>query len=149
MRELDVAMTIARDDKENYLAMRKNTDRNSKDRYLENPWETPGGKLKDDETPPMAAIRELGEEALISGLYVGPEDYKKEEYLIEHIQKTEDGSNEVKINFYPVPIRVRGVEPEITLSEEHDEYSWLSYEEFEEELPEHNFQGLKTVREDF
>lgn len=141
-------MVIAQEETGSFLAMKKNLEYTDKERYKKNPWETAGGKIEEDETAPEAAVRELGEEAKTTGIYIGPDEYPRDEHRIEHRQVDEDGE-ELMINFYPVPIKVPEEEPNLILSKEHSNYNWMSQEQFEEALPEHNVKGFHKVVEEF
>lgn len=146
MKEIEVAMVIAREETGKFLAMKKNLERTDKERYMMNPWETAGGKIEEGETAPEAGIRELEEEAKIDGVFP-MEEYPKEDMRVEHKQETAEGEK-LLIDFYPVPLKVDKEEPNLILSEEHSDYAWMSKEEFEDLLPEHNVEGLHRAVEE-
>jgi 8-oxo-dGTP pyrophosphatase MutT (NUDIX family) len=148
MEEIDVAMVIAQEENGNFLAMKKNLEYTDKERYRKNPWETAGGKIKEKEKVTGAAVREVGEETNITGVYTGPEEYPRNKYRTEHIQIDEEGEK-LKINFYAVAVGVPEEKPNLVLSKEHSDYDWLSKEQFEENLPEHNVEGFNKVLEVF
>lgn len=147
MKKIKVAMVIARDEKGKVLALKKNLEKKTNPRYEKNPWETPGGKIKDGETVIEAAKRELKEETDFSGIYFGNNnDYPSEELKISMIQEDSNGE-EFELDFFPVTLYVKGIKPEAELSDEHSEYSWLTPEDFNNELPKHNVEAFRKVKD--
>jgi ADP-ribose pyrophosphatase len=133
VNSLDVAMCVVRSPDGRFLALRKAEDYVSQDRYAENRWETPGGKIEAAETAVEAAVRELQEETSL-----GAEPMESGAEVVD-----ERPSRSVRITFKPVFLRARSMKVE--LSAEHSGFEWLRAEEFRDRLPEHNVEAVRSV----
>ncbi len=129
-----MATCVVQEPENQLLALRKAEEYASQDRYAENRWETPGGKIEEGETPVEAAVRELREE---TGLEAEP---------VEVGGRVVDESLDrgVRIVFRPVALWVDSTE--VVLSGEHSGFEWLHAEEFRRRLPEHNVEAAESVR---
>jgi 8-oxo-dGTP pyrophosphatase MutT (NUDIX family) len=76
-------------------------------------WELPGGKMEGKETPTECALQELLEET-------GLEPDRVIRTMPPHID-----DNMEKI-YHGIMGRIRGKEPTVTLSNEHDKYKWIT-----------------------
>jgi len=131
---MEVAMCVVQGPENRLLALRKAEEYASQDRYAENRWETPGGKIEEGETPVEAAVRELREE---TGLEAEPVEVGG-----RVVDKSLDRG--VRIVFRPVALWVDSTE--VVLSVEHSGFEWLHAEEFRRRLPEHNVEAAESVR---
>jgi 8-oxo-dGTP diphosphatase len=129
----EVATCVVQEPENQLLALRKAEEYASQDRYAENRWETPGGKIEEGETPVEAAVRELREE---TGL--GAEPVEVGEAVVD--ERLDRG---VRIVFRPVALRADSTE--VVLSGEHSDFKWLHVEEFRRRLPDHNVEAAESV----
>jgi len=126
-------MCVVRGPENRFLALRKAEEYTSQDRYVRNRWETPGGKIKNEEKPVKAAVRELREE---TGLESEPVEVG-EAVVDERLDRG------VRIVFRPVALRADSTE--VVLSGEHSDFKWLHVEEFRRRLPDHNVEAAESV----
>jgi 8-oxo-dGTP diphosphatase len=89
--------------------------RSASDAIRPGTWDLPGGSVEDNEDPTDAAIRETEEE---SGLNV-------EDPQIFRVKTTSVNKYVIRLLYY-----VSADKQEITLSSEHDQYKWVTKEEF-------------------
>ncbi len=137
MREVDVAMAIARHhDTGRFLVLKKGRwYRDNRDRYADNPWEVPGGKMQDDEQVAPAAQRELREETGLDGESVATADT----YTVTH---RDEHGEEMRLTFHPVLLEVTADEDAVTLNDtykgepEHETYAWIPAHELRDRLTE-------------
>jgi mutator protein MutT len=78
-------------------------------------WDIPGGRLEPGEDVMAAAVRETEEEIGVTA---------KNPELVFAMSKTRYGGTGTWIFFLE---RVQGKNPEITLSNEHDDYKWVPF----------------------
>ena len=78
-------------------------------------WEFPGGKMEGKETPEETALQELLEETGIE-----PDCVIRK--MPPHID------DDMKKAYHGIMARIRGKEPTVVLSDEHDKYQWLTPE---------------------
>lgn len=132
-KELDVTICIVSNPEGEILSLKKSPNYRDHPRYQENPFETPGGKIEENESPEECAKRELNEETKIKASPAGfnPED------------KFENFQEGKVIDFYPVPFNVGNAN--VRISEEHEDYQWFKPAKFKEKLPDHNVRALKKV----
>jgi len=102
---------IIQDEKGKYLLL-KRADK-EKIKHFGN-WECPGGKLEEGESFEDAAIREAKEEVNL--------DIE----IIKTVKKLDKNGETIAIVFLGKPSTT-----EITISEEHSDYGWFSYEELQ------------------
>ena len=76
-------------------------------------WEFPGGKLEGKETPAECALQELLEET-------GLEPDRIIRTMPPHID------DDMKKIYHGIMARIRGKEPTVVLSDEHDKYMWIT-----------------------
>ena len=88
--------------------------------FLPGYWELPGGRIEPGETPRVAAQRELNEET-------GLTDIVSKESLHTFAYETIGGSAR-QVDFL---VRSAEEHPEVTVSDEHDEFIWVTSDEFE------------------
>ncbi len=79
-------------------------------------WEFPGGKMEGKETPEETALQELLEE---TGLEPDRIIRKMPPHIDENMQKI----------YHGIMGRIRGKQPKVKLSDEHDKYKWMTVEE--------------------
>jgi len=96
--------------------------RSGRDQILPGLWELPSGKKEDLEDWREALIREVAEESGIDAEPVAPIDVYG--YVVEKDGETRDMT---QINFL---MRVIG-EPEVRLSDEHDDFAWVTEPELD------------------
>ena len=78
-------------------------------------WELPGGKLEGKETPAECALQELLEET-------GLEPDRIIRTMPSHVD------DEMQKIYHGIMARIRGKEPKVILSDEHDKYKWITPE---------------------
>ena len=76
-------------------------------------WELPGGKMEGKETPKETALQELLEET-------GLEPDCVIRTMPPHID------DEMEKIYHGIMARIRGKEPKVVLSDEHDKYMWIT-----------------------
>jgi len=76
-------------------------------------WELPGGKMEGKETPTECALQELLEET-------GLEPDRIIRTMPSHVD------DKMKKIYHGIMARIRGKEPVVKLSEEHDKYRWIT-----------------------
>ncbi len=94
--------------------------RNSKEEFFPNKWELPSGKVEFGEEPDKALVREVLEETGLQTIHFVP--FKCTHYIIE---KPEKKRHTVQILYLATVAQPS----KITLSEEHDDYKWITSEE--------------------
>lgn len=141
--EIEVAMDVVELETPEglkYLALEKSDEyQQNRKRYEENPLEVPGGKLEEGESAVEAAKRELREETGIEAV---------EE--VSEAQSYTDRQEEVEISFNPVLLSVDVDQDSVSLHpEEHQDYLWLSRQEFleHEDLTENDKEALRRVED--
>lgn len=105
--------------------------------YLSKHWDLPKGHLEENETPPEAAIRETKEETGLDIQLDEGFEHSLSYYFNDRngrlIQKT--------VVFYTAQTKNTNV----TLSREHIDYIWLSYEDALKQLTYQNAKQLLTL----
>jgi 8-oxo-dGTP pyrophosphatase MutT (NUDIX family) len=108
-----VAKAVIIDEDGKYLLMK----RSNHPRFLNDP-DLPGGTIEEGESPLIAMIREVIEEA---GIMLDPNDvtklYQGDDYSYHHTE----------YSLYEARLAAR---PDVTISWEHDSYAWVTREEF-------------------
>jgi len=94
--------------------------RSSKEEFFPNKWELPSGKVEFGEEPDKALAREVFEETGLQTITFVP--FKCTHYLIE---KPEKNRHTVQILYLASVAKPS----KITLSNEHDDYKWITPEE--------------------
>ncbi len=79
-------------------------------------WEFPGGKMEGKETPEETALQELLEE---TGIEPDCVIRKMPPHIDDDMEKA----------YHGIMARIRGKEPTVVLSDEHDKYQWLTPED--------------------
>jgi 8-oxo-dGTP diphosphatase len=93
-------------------------------------WDLPGGKLEEDEDPLTAVIREAQEEA---GVDIAPT-------IPLHVHREADTGRILII------YKAYTSQDEVILSDEHDEYRWVTREEFDQlEIPEKFRRAVRRI----
>jgi 8-oxo-dGTP pyrophosphatase MutT (NUDIX family) len=118
-----------------FLLLHRSVDRD----VYPNVWQVVTGKIEDGETAINASIRELGEETGIynyDGLYTIP-------YVASFFDPNID-----KISLVPVFGIILMNKPVVTLSDEHQNYKWVNFEECLPKLsiPSHR-EGTRIFKE--
>ena len=112
-RVVDCHTFIRRDSQAQYLLLHR-----ASDKIYANSWRMVGGKIEEGETAYAAAIRELQEETGLSAHRLWAVPYVNSFYEASHN----------RINMIPV-FAAEVSSDAVTLSAEHDNYEWLSYDE--------------------
>ncbi|MFB6181048.1 MAG: NUDIX domain-containing protein [Candidatus Nanohalobium sp.] len=131
-----------------FLVLKKSKKyREHRERYAENPWEVPGGKIElgkeeyTEEEIKEEAWRELNEE---TDLPVKKEEFKEKASTAEPYSNRQEG---VEITFYPVLYSFqKSLESVQTVSEEHESFEWISEEEFSDRMTENEIEALERVQ---
>lgn len=101
-------------------------------------WQPVTGGIEPGETPKQAATREVSEEVGIYNFLHVSEEIMRSEWI------TDDGRHGTDI-LHAVEVHV---DSEVTLSEEHEDYMWLSLEDAIQVLKyENNKQALRAIYE--
>lgn len=136
MKQIDVGMAITRHSETGEFLIIEKAEEYIEEggRYDKTPWEVPGGKIEDGETPEEAAVRELKEE---TSLEAEVRDSTADFY--ENVQVGQD----YKVRFYPVLLEVK--EKEVSLSEEHEGFHWLESHLLDDYLTSHEIQAFEKL----
>jgi len=110
-RDRYVAHGLVRRD-ETYLFLRRRDGR-----YLGGLWDIPGGTVEPGETPADAAVRECWEEAGLRTT-VGHE--------VTHFENADTNGRDLTFHTVTYRLLLPDLEPEVHLSEEHDDFRWLT-----------------------
>ena len=110
-RDRYVAHGLVRRD-ETYLFLRRRDGR-----YLGGLWDIPGGTVEPGETPADAAVRECWEEAGLRTT-VGHE--------VTHFENADTNGRDLTFHTITYRLLLPDLEPEVHLSEEHDDFRWLT-----------------------
>tara|TARA_B100000029_G_scaffold273687_1_gene268461 strand:- start:114 stop:590 length:477 start_codon:yes stop_codon:yes gene_type:complete len=102
----------------NYLLLKR-----SKNKVYPNIWQCVTGKINLNETPIEAALREVNEETKLSPISLWSIDYVNQYY----------DPNNNSMNLIPV-FGMLVDQTKITLSEEHQEYKWLNFNDAKNKL---------------
>ncbi len=89
--------------------------------YANGHWGFVKGNTKENETPQETARREVKEEIGITNVFFTKEFFEKEEYFY----KKEGKTIHKEVDYFLGETQ----ETQVTLSPEHTEYKWLSYQE--------------------
>ena len=141
---VDVAMCFTRKagEESEYLILRKTAVyQDQRGRYDENPWEVPGGKIELDkqdytsEDIAEEALRKLREETGLLGDVINADPANHFKVEIDDVWHC----------FYPCLLEVLS-DKDVRLSEnEHDDYAWVSSDEFEDVMTDVEIQGLQQA----
>lgn len=96
--------------------------------YLNDNWQMVSGKVEKGETAWQAALREIKEETSIV-----PDEFYSCDILEQFYEL-----NQNCINLVPIFVGFINSDQEVVLSDEHDEYKWVSLQEAKEMLEFHN-----------
>ncbi len=142
---IDVAMDIVRyvgeeeEYKDKFLVLEKGLEyQENRDRYAENKWEVPGGKIELDKDEfsdlevMQEGLRELYEE---TELFAVPKatgsSYEREQ-------------EEVRITFHPVYVELGGNSENVAVDpEEHETYEWIDGEEFRKRMTSNEIEAFE------
>jgi 8-oxo-dGTP pyrophosphatase MutT (NUDIX family) len=110
---LKVSKVLIIDEQNNYLMMWRSDHPN-----FPNDPDLPGGTIEADESPEVAAAREVEEEA---GILITPSE------LTHLYTGTEYSTHQTEYSLYSINLTTR---PPVTISWEHASYEWLSRDAF-------------------
>lgn len=133
IRQVDSYIYRLTDEGPIYLMLKRNTGK-----HYEHLWQGVAGKIEKGETAWQTIIRELKEET-------GKEPYKI--FVADHIASYYDPRKNI-IQMIPIfGIEVKG--EDVTLSDEHKDYQWVTFEKALELLTwKGQKEGLKTVHDE-
>ncbi|MFB6244780.1 MAG: NUDIX domain-containing protein [Candidatus Nanohaloarchaea archaeon] len=136
MEKFEVAMAVTRRKSDQKFLSVKKAGNHESGRYAETPWEVPGGKIEDDESPEKAALRELREETGIDARLE-----RKHESGLEH--EFERGETITKIEFFPSLLETDQEVQE--LSEEHEDFKWIDLDEVRHVFAPHELEAFRLL----
>jgi 8-oxo-dGTP pyrophosphatase MutT (NUDIX family) len=110
---MKVSKVLIIDEQNNYLMMWRSDHPN-----FPNDPDLPGGTIEADESPEVAAAREVEEEA---GILITPSE------LTHLYTGTEYSTHQTEYSLYSINVTTR---PSVTISWEHASYEWLSRDAF-------------------
>jgi len=110
---MKVSKVLIIDEQDNYLMMWRSNHPN-----FPNDPDLPGGTIEADESPEVAAVREVKEEA---GILITPSE------LTHLYTGTEYSTHQTEYSLYMIKVPAR---PTVTISWEHSSYEWLPRDKF-------------------
>ncbi len=114
-----VAKTLVFDGQGQLLLLRRSANDNHRPGGLD----LPGGKVEDGEDVILGGLRELQEEA---GLTVG---YKDLHWVFADTAANYNTDAKAEVSLVRITLAARVMDPKVTLSHEHDDYSWHTLDE--------------------
>lgn len=127
-----VAKTFVFDDKGRLLLLK----RSASDDHRPGGLDLPGGKVEEGEEVVAAALREAKEE---SGLIIDPQHI---DWLYADTVATYNTDHKTVINMVRLTFIARVYKPKVTLSHEHDDFSWYTMKEAIEAVADLRYKAI-------